>query len=325
MKYIKIVLTVAAIMSCTVFPAWSQSGPYPSKIIRIINPLAAGGNVDIVARGIAEQLSKSLGQQVLVENRPGASALIGTRYVKGQPADGYTLLAIANTFARVPAIVNDPGYDPLKDFTGVSQTCDIPMVLVVNPALPVKSIKEFIALAKKRPGELTYGSAGNGGTGHVAAEMFSQQAGIKLMHIPYKGNAPATTDLVGGQIMLMFDQVSTSVGYIQAGRLRGLAVTSKKRSPLFPDMPTIDEAGVPGFEDSTFNGLVAPAGTPRDVVEKLRAEVVKAVAVPALRERFDKLGIPLVASNSLDEYNTFLRRHVEDFTKLAKTAGIKAN
>ncbi len=325
MKHVKIVLTAAAIMSCTVFPAWSQSGPYPSKIIRIINPLAAGGNVDIVARGIAEQLSKSLGQQVLVENRPGASALIGTRYVKGQPADGYTLLAIANTFARVPAIVNDPGYDPLKDFTGVSQTCDIPMVLVVNPALPVKSIKEFIALAKKRPGELTYGSAGNGGTGHVAAEMFSQQAGIKLMHIPYKGNAPATTDLVGGQIMLMFDQVSTSVGYIQAGRLRGLAVTSKKRSPLFPDMPTIDEAGVPGFEDSTFNGLVAPAGTPRDVVEKLRAEVVKAVAVPALRERFDKLGIPLVASNSLDEYNTFLRRHVEDFTKLAKTAGIKAN
>lgn len=316
---------VVAIMACLAVPAWAQSGPYPSKIIRIINPLAAGGNVDIVARGIAENLGKQLGQQVLVENRPGASALIGTRYVKGQPADGYTLLAIANTFARVPAIIADAGYDPMKDFTGVSQTCDIPMVLVVNPALPVKNIREFIALAKKRPGELTYGTAGNGGTGHVAGEMFSQQAGIKLMHIPYKGNAPATTDLVGGQIMLMFDQVSTSVGYIKAGRLRGLAVTSKKRSPLFPDMPTIDEAGVPGFEDSTFNGLVVPAGTPRDIAEKLRAEVVKAVAVPALRERFDGLGIPLVASNSLDEYNAFLRRHVEDFAKLAKTAGIKAN
>ncbi|MBY0269191.1 MAG: tripartite tricarboxylate transporter substrate binding protein [Burkholderiales bacterium] len=318
-------MVVAAIACLTAVPAWSQSGPYPNKIIRIINPLAAGGNVDIVARGIAEQLSKQLGQQVLVENRPGASALIGTRFVKGQPADGYTLLAIANTFARVPAIISDAGYDPLKDFTGVSQTCDIPMVLVVNPALPVKNVREFIALAKKRPGELTYGTAGNGGTGHVAAEMFSQQAGIKMMHIPYKGNAPAITDLVGGQIMLMFDQVSTSVGYIQAGRLRGLAVTSKKRSPLFPDMPTIDEAGVKGFEDTTFNGLVAPAGTPRDVLEKLRGEVVKAVAVPALRERFDKLGIPLVASNSLDEYNAFLRRHVEDFAKLAKTAGIKAN
>jgi tripartite-type tricarboxylate transporter receptor subunit TctC len=298
---------------------------YPTKPVRIINPLAAGGNVDIVARGVAEQLSKALGQQVLVENRPGASALIGTRYVKGQPADGYTFLAIANTFARVPAIINDAGYDPLKDFTAVSQTCDIPMVLVINPALPVKNLKEFIALAKKRPGELTYGSAGNGGTGHVAAEMFSQQAGIKMMHIPYKGNAPATTDLVGGQIMLMFDQVSTSVGYIKAGRLRGLAVTTKKRSAVFPDMPTIDEAGIKGFEDSTFNGIVAPAGTPREILEKLRAEVVKAVAVPALRERFEKNGIPLVASNSLDEYNAFIRRHVEDFAKLAKSAGITAN
>lgn len=322
MKRIAFVIATACI-TATAPAVLAQA--YPVKPVRIINPLAAGGNVDIVARGIAEQLSKSLGQQVLVENRPGASALIGTRYVKGQPADGYTLLAIANTFARVPAIISDAGYDPLKDFTGVSQTCDIPMVLVINPALPVKNVKEFIALAKKRPGELTYGSAGNGGTGHVAAEMFSEQAGIKLMHIPYKGNAPATTDLVGGQIMLMFDQVSTSVGYINSGRLRGLAVTSKKRSALFPDMPTIDEAGVKGFEDTTFNGIVAPAGTPRDVLEKMRGEVTKAVAVPALRDRFDKLGIPLVASATLDEYNAFLRRHVEGFAKLAKSANIKAN
>lgn len=320
----RIVIAFATAFITATAPA-VMAQAYPTKPVRIINPLAAGGNVDIVARGVAEQLSKALGQQVLVENRPGASALIGTRYVKGQPADGYTFLAIANTFARVPAIINDAGYDPLKDFTAVSQTCDIPMVLVINPALPVKNLKEFIALAKKRPGELTYGSAGNGGTGHVAAEMFSQQAGIKMMHIPYKGNAPATTDLVGGQIMLMFDQVSTSVGYIKAGRLRGLAVTTKKRSAVFPDMPTIDEAGIKGFEDSTFNGIVAPAGTPREILEKLRAEVVKAVAVPALRERFEKNGIPLVASNSLDEYNAFIRRHVEDFAKLAKSAGITAN
>jgi len=320
----RIALAVAAAVITIAAPAVLAQA-YPSKPVRIINPLAAGGNVDIVARGVAEQLSKSLGQQVLVENRPGASALIGTRYVKGQPADGYTLLAIANTFARVPAIISDAGYDPLKDFTGVSQTCDIPMVLVINPALPVKNVKEFIALAKKRPGELTYGSAGNGGTGHVAAEIFSEQAGIKLMHIPYKGNAPATTDLVGGQIMLMFDQVSTSVGYINSGRLRGLAVTSKKRSALFPEMPTIDEAGVKGFEDTTFNGIVAPASTPRDILEKMRGEVTKAVAVPALRDRFDKLGIPLVASASLDDYNAFLRRHVEGFAKLAKSANIKAN
>lgn len=316
---------VAAAIACLAVPAWSQGGPYPTKIIRIINPLAAGGNVDIVARGVAEQLSRQLGQQVLVENRPGASALVGTRYVKGQPADGYTMLAVANTFARVPAIIPDAGYDPVRDFTGVSQTCDIPMVLVVNPALPVKTFREFIALAKKRPGELTYGSAGVGGTGHVAAEMLGQQAGIKLMHIPYKGNAPATTDLVGGQIMLMFDQVSTSAAYIKAGRLRALAVTSKTRTPLFPDLPTIDESGVKGFHDTTFNGLMAPAGTPREILEKLRAEVVKAVAVQALQDRFDKLGIPLVASASLDDYNAFIRGHVENFARLAKTAGIRAN
>jgi tripartite-type tricarboxylate transporter receptor subunit TctC len=318
-------IAAVAAIACLAVPAWSQGGPYPTKIIRIINPLAAGGNVDIVARGVAEQLSRQLGQQVLVENRPGASALVGTRYVKGQPADGYTMLAVANTFARVPAIIPDAGYDPVRDFTGVSQTCDIPMVLVVNPALPVKTFREFIALAKKRPGELTYGSAGVGGTGHVAAEMLGQQAGIKLMHIPYKGNAPATTDLVGGQIMLMFDQVSTSAAYIKAGRLRALAVTSKTRTPLFPDLPTIDESGVKGFHDTTFNGLMAPAGTPREILEKLRAEVVKAVAVQALQDRFDKLGIPLVASASLDDYNAFIRGHVENFARLAKTAGIRAN
>ena len=324
MKYAAIAVA-AGLLALSTLPASSQTGPYPNKLIRIINPLAAGGNVDIVARGVAEQMSKLLEQQVLVENRPGASALVGTRYVKSQPADGYTLLAIANTFARVPAIVQDAGYDPLKDFTGVSQTCDIPMVLVVNPSLPVKNLKEFISLAKKRPGELTYGSSGNGATGHIAAEMLSQHAGIKLMHIPYKGNAPATTDLVGGHIMLMFDQVSTSAGYIKSGRLRALGVSSKKRSPLFPELPTIDESGIKGFEDTTFNGLVAPAGTPQPVLEKLRDAVVKAIAVPALKNRFDGLGIPLVASASLDEYNAYIRRHVEDFAKLAKTAGLKAN
>lgn len=319
------IAAAACCIAVSSIPAFAQGAGYPSKVVRIINPLAAGGNVDIVARGVAEQMSRILGQQVLVENRPGASALVGTRYVKGQAPDGYTLLAIANTFARVPAIISSPGYDPLKDFTGVSQTCDIPMVLVVNPALPVKTVQEFIALAKKRPGELMYGSAGTGGTGHVAAEMFSQKAGVKLMHIPYKGNAPAITDLVGGQIMFMFDQVSTSASYIKAGRLRALGVSSATRSSLFPDLPTMEEAGVKGFIDTTFNGLVAPASTPPEILEKLRAAVAQAVTVPALRDRFGTLGIPMVASRSLDEFNAFIRKHVEEFAVLAKTAGIKAN
>lgn len=319
------IAVAATLLSLSALPVAAQSGPYPNKVVRIVNPLAAGGNQDIVARAVADQLSKFIGQQVIVENRPGASAILGTKYVKSAAPDGYTLLAMSNTYTRVPALIADAGYDPINDFVGVSQTCDIPMVLSVNPALPVKSIKELIALAKKRPGELSYGSSGIGSTGHVAAELISRKAGIKMLHVPYKGNAPATSDLVGGQIMLMFDQVSTSAAYIKAGRLRALGVTSLARSPLFPDVPTIDESGVKGYVDTTFNGLMAPAGTPRDILEKLRSDVAKAVAVPETRNRFGERGIQLVASKSLDEYASFIRKQVEEFAQLAKAAGLQAN
>jgi len=298
---------------------------YPTKVVRLINPVAAGGNQDIVARAVAEQLSRNLGQQFVVESRPGASAIVGTRFVKSAPADGYTLLTVSNTFARVPAIVATAGYDPLKDFVPVTMTADIPMVLAVNPSLPVKSTQELIALAKRKPGELLYAHSGNGSTGHVAGEMFSRRAGIKMLAVPYKGNAPAIIDLVGGQVMIMFDQVSTSFPYIRAGKLRGLGVTSKTRSQLFPDMPTIAEAGLKGFEDSTFNGLVAPAGTPREVLERVRAEVAKAVAVPEVRDRFGERGIVMMASASVDEFGAFLRKQVTEFAKLAVEAGIQSN
>lgn len=315
-----------AVMAATLAAggAYAQ-GAFPSKPIRFINPVAAGGNQDIVARAVGEQLSRLVGQQIIVESRPGASAIVGTRYVKSAAPDGYTLLTISNTFARVPAIVSTAGYDPLKDFVAVSMTADIPMVLSVNPALPVKTTKELIALAKQRPGELLYASAGSGSTGHVAAEMFSRQAGIKLLHVPYKGNAPALIDLVGGQVMIMFDQVSSSFSYIRAGKLRALGVTSRQRSVLFPDLPTIEEGGLKGFEDSTFNGLVAPAGTPREVLEKLRQEVAKAVAVPEARNRFLEFGIELKGSASLDEFSAYLRKQVTEFAKLAKEAGIQSN
>jgi tripartite-type tricarboxylate transporter receptor subunit TctC len=305
--------------------AAQAQGTYPAKPVRFVNPLAPGGNQDIVSRAVAEQVSKGLGQQVIVENRPGASAIVGTRFVKGAAPDGYTFLTISNTFARVPAIVSTADYDALKDFEPVSLMADIPMVLSVNPALPAQNTKELIALAKKRPGELLYASSGNGSTGHVAAEMFSRQAGIKLVHIPYKGNAPAIVDLIGGQVMIMFDQVSTSFPHIRAGKLRALGVTSKERSTLFPDLPTIEEAGLKGFEDSTFNGIVAPAGTPRGIRERIRQEVAKGVGVPEVRNRFLERGIVLKASGSLDEFGAFLRRQVTDFAKLAKDAGIQAN
>jgi tripartite-type tricarboxylate transporter receptor subunit TctC len=230
---------------------------------------------------------------------------------------------MANTFAMVPSIVSNPGYDPLKDFSGITLTCLVPQVLVVNPALPVRTVKELIALAKARPGQLSYATSGPGGTGHMATELFNRQVGVKMLHVPYKGNAQAIIDVIGGQVMLMFDQVSTSEPYIKAGKLRGLAVSSRTRSPLFPDLPTIDEAGVPGFEDITFNGLVAPAGTPREILVRLNQEVAKVVRVPALHNRFLERGVELKASASPEEFTAHIKAEFEKKGKLAREAGIK--
>ena len=305
------------------FACAAAAQAYPTRPIRIIVPLAPGGNVDLVVRSLAQQLPDGLGQQVIVENRPGASSLVGTQLAAKSAPDGYTLLAVANTFAMVPSIVPNPGYDPLKDFTGITLTCLVPQVLVVNPALPVRSVKQLIALAKARPGEISYATSGPGGTGHMATELFNRQVGVKMLHVPYKGNAQAIIDVIGGQVMMMFDQVSTSEPYIKAGKLRGLAVTSRTRSPLFPALPTIDEAGVPGFEDITFNGLVAPAGTPRAILVRLNEEVAKVVRAPDLRKRFLDRGVELKASASPEEFTAHIKAEFEKKGKLARDAGIR--
>jgi tripartite-type tricarboxylate transporter receptor subunit TctC len=315
-------LAVTAIAMLYAFSVHAQTG-YPSKPLRIVVPLAPGGNVDLVVRSFAPPLGEQLGQQVVVENRPGASSLVGTQLVAKSPPDGYTLLAMANTFAMVPSIVANPGYDPLKDFAGVSLTCLVPQVLVVNPALPVRSVKQLIALAKSRPGEISYATSGPGGTGHMATELFSRQVGVKMLHVPYKGNAQAIVDVIGGQVMMMFDQVSTSDPYVRAGKLRPLAVTSRTRSPLFPDLPTLDEAGVPGYEDITFNGLVAPAGTPRDILVRLNQELGKVLSTPALRNRFLERGVELKASASPEEFTAYIKAEVDKKSKLAREAGIR--
>ncbi len=316
-------LAIAALTFCSWAPnAWSQTAPYPFKPVRIVNPVAPGGNQDIVARAFAGQMARTFGQQVIVESRPGSAAVVGTRYVKGAPPDGYTLLAISNTFTRVPVLVPDAGYDPLKDFAPLLQTCDVPPVLVITPSLPVKTVRELIALAKRRLGELTTASSGAGSTGHVAAERFSRQAGVRMLHVQYKGAAPAVVDLVGGHVMLRFDQVTTSLAHITSGKLRPLGVTTRKRSAVLPEVPTIEEAGLAGFHDSTFNGLMAPAGTPREVIERLRDSVAKAAAVTELRNRFRDQGIELIASASTEEFAAFLRKQVEEFTVLARQAGM---
>ena len=320
-------LTVVAIITA-IYAGGVHSqtgGAFPTRPVLIIVPVAAGGNVDLVARGIGQQLSENIGQQFLVENRPGASALVGTQFVAKQKPDGYTLLAVGNTFAVVPAIMSNPGYDPLADFTGVTMTCLVPQVLVVNPALPARSVKELVALAKSRPGELTYGTSGPGATGHIAAEFFSSRLGVKLLHVPYKGTAQAAIDLIGGQLSLMFDQISTAEPQIKAGKLRALAVTSRTRSPLFPDLPTVDESGAPGYEDVTWNGLVAPAGTPREVLMRLNEEVTRVVRSPALRKRFLDSGVELKASGSPDEFTAYIKSEVEKDKKLARDANIRVD
>ncbi len=315
-------LAVTAIAMTCAFSVHAQTG-YPSKPLRIVVPLAPGGNVDLVVRSFAPPLGEQLGQQVVVENRPGASSLVGTQLVAKSPPDGYTLLAMANTFAMVPSIVANPGYDPLKDFAGVSLTCLVPQVLVVNPALPVRSVKQLIALAKSRPGEISYATSGAGGTGHMATELFSRQVGVKMLHVPYKGNAQAIVDVIGGQVMMMFDQVSTSTPHIKAGKLRALGVSTRTRSPLLPDLPTIDEAGVRGYESFTFNGLMAPAGAPREALVRLHEEVVKAVRNPELRKRALERGVELTSSASPDEFTAYVRAEHAKMSKLMRAAGIK--
>ena len=314
-------LAVATLV--TAYSAALPAQSFPSKPVRIVVPFAPGGNVDLVVRGIAPRLSEVLGQQVIADNRPGSSGLLGTHIVAKAPPDGHTLLAMANTFAVVPSIISNPGYDPVRDFAGVSQTCLVPQVLVVNRSLPVRSLKELVALARSRPGEMSYASAGVGGTGHMAAELFNRHAGLKMLHVPYKGNAQAIVDVISGQVTMMFDQVSTSAPHIRAGKLKPLAVTSLKRSPLFPELPTIDESGVRGFEDITFNGLVAPAGTPREVLARLNAAVAQAVAAPQPRGRFLELGVELTASASPEAFMEYIRAEFVKKAKLAREAGIK--
>lgn len=296
---------------------------FPSKQVRIIVPLVPGGNLDIVARAVAGPMGEAFGHQVIVENRPGASSLVGTQFVAKAPADGYTLLAIANTFATVPSLMKNPGYDALKDFTGVSLTCLVPQVLVVTRTLPANTVRDLIALGKAKPGELAYGTSGAGSTGHIAAELLAMQSGIKLLHIPYKGNAAAIVDVIAGNVQLMFDQVSTAKSYVDSGRLRALGVTSLKRSPLFPDVPTIDESGLKGYEEITFNGLIAPVGTPREALTRLHAEVSRIVRLPELRKRYLERGIELAASASPDEFTAYIKAEFDKKAKLARATGIR--
>ena len=303
-----------------------DSANYPTRSIKIIVPVAPGGTVDMVARSLAEALTKSLGQQVIVENKPGASSLLGTNFVAKSAPDGYTLLAHSTTFVTAPVLLKNAGYDPLKDFIPITVTCQIPMVLVVNPdKIAARNLKDFVALAQAQPKFYAYASSGNGSTGHIAAELFSSAAGVSYLHVPYKGNAQSMVDLLGGQIPFMFDQVSTSAQYILSGKVAAIGVTSKTRSPILPNVPMLDESGLPGFEDSTFNGLFAPAGTPTPIINRLHTELTKILQSPDLVKQFMAKGVELGASPTPEQFKQYLAQQTSRYQELARNAKIAAD
>ncbi len=296
---------------------------YPNKSIRIIVPVAAGGTVDTVARAVANELTKSLGQTVIVDNRPSAASLVGTLTVAHAAPDGYTLLATSSTFISASAIIPNAGYDPIKDFAPVTLTCKSPMLVLTNPEISVNNLAELVKLAKFRPSDISVASSGNGSTGHIASEVFSNRAGIKFLNVFYKGNAQAMVDVMGGQANVIFDQLSTAGVQYKTGKLKALAITSMKRSPLFPDVPTIAESGYPGYEDVTLNFILAPAGTPKEVTAKLNFEIQKIMKNKDLVSKFAEKGIELTASPSTEDFKNLMKTEVDRVSLLVNTAGIK--
>ncbi len=296
---------------------------YPIRPVRLIAPFSAGGGVDIVARLVAQRLSEKWGQQVVVDNRTGATGIIGTDLAAHATPDGYTLLmGNAATHAVNVSLFKKLPYDAVRDFVPITLVGRVPEMLVVHPALPAASVQELIALAKAKPGELTFGSAGSGSPPHLAGELFQSLAKIRLVHIPYKGSAPALTDLIAGQINMYFSNILSAVPYVKGGRLRGLGVTSAKRSVVAPDIPAIAEAGLPGYEDYNWYGVLAPKGTPKAIVDKLHTDIVQVVKSRDVEDRLTKDGAEVIA-NTPAEFAKFIRDEIQKYAQIIKQSGLR--
>jgi tripartite-type tricarboxylate transporter receptor subunit TctC len=319
---------VGAIIALTLISAdtWAQgkqdAAGYPSRPIRLIVPVAPGGSSDGMARILGQKLTDSWGQQVLVDNRPGASEIIGTDLVaKGIP-DGQTLVLVSLRFSVNPSLLKLP-YDSIKDFEPVSMTAAVGNVLVVNVKSPITSVKDLIALAKQKPGELVFASSGLGGAPHLIGEFFALTTGVKMTHVAYKGGGPAVSDLLGGNVAMSFASMTSSLQFIKAGRLRPLAVSSKERSAQLPDVPTMAEAGVPNIVVRDWQGVLAPHGTPKPIADKLAAEMRRILKDPANQERFATLGLDIIASTP-KEFGTAIESEIRRWAKVVKEANIKA-
>jgi len=301
-----------------------QAQPYPSKPVRMVVAFPPGGSTDLAARALSERLAEALGQPIVVENRPGASGNIGAEAVARAAPDGYTLLMAATSFATSPAFFPKLGWDPVKDFAPVSLVATVPIVVVVNPAVPAKNPQELIAYSKANPGKLNLASPGAATLTRLSGEMFKQAAGLDWVTVHYKGGPPAVTDLLAGQSHVMFANISDVISHVKAGKLRAVAVTTAKRSAVVPDLPTVAESALPGFDVSTWQAVVAPAGTPREVVQRLNAEIVKAMAAPEMKQRFLSFGTD-AATGTPDELGRFLADEVAKIGKIAKDVGAKVD
>jgi tripartite-type tricarboxylate transporter receptor subunit TctC len=321
---LRCVLGLAVAVALCGGEAIAQTAKYPDHPVKILVGFAPGGATDVAARVMAQKLTDVLGQTVVVENRPGASGMIATEAVAKAPADGYTLMmGSQTTLAVAPALYRKFGIDAARDFTGVAMAGVSPQVLVVHPSVPAQSVKELIALAKAKPGTVTFGSGGIGTSPHMAAELFAIQAGIKMVSVAYRGEAPAINDLLGGQLTLVFANLSATIGNVKAGSLRALAVASAQRAASAPELPTIAEVALPGFDAATWFALVAPAGTPREIVQRLNAEVTRFVGQPDVQQRFADLGMTISAGTpeALDGY---IKSEIAKWAKVIKDADVKA-
>jgi putative tricarboxylic transport membrane protein len=308
------------VFALLLFITAANAQEFPSKPVRILVPWPPSGNVDITARTVAPALGEALGQQVVVENRAGAAGAIGSAAVAKSPADGYTLLlGSSGTITAGPAVWKAQHYDPLKDFIAVGPIQSVPIVLTAAPKTPVSSYAEFLALAKSK--QISVASAGSGSSNHLALELYMRMAGVKVLHIPYKGSGPAITDLLGSQVECMMDQLTASIGHIRDGRIKAIAISSSKRSPLLPNVPTLDESGVKGYEALTWTGIFAPAGTPAPVVEKLSVSLGKALTHPTVRERFGGMGVEIMDMGQA-EFAAYVRADYDKWQRVAREGNI---
>jgi tripartite-type tricarboxylate transporter receptor subunit TctC len=316
---------VAVACLAAISPAYAQAPAYPTKPVRLIVPFPPGGSLDIAGRVIAQKLTEMWGQTVVVENKPGAGGNIGADYVAKSPPDGYTiLLGALSTHAVNPSLYKTMPYDAVKDFAPITLIAITPNVLVVNASLPVTSAKEFIAYAKANPGKLAFGSGSNGSAGHLAGELFKVETGSDATHVPYKGGAPATQALMAGDTQFMFDNLANAMAQVKAGRIKALAVTTAQRSSLVPDLPTMSEAGLPGFDISTWYGLFAPAGTPAAIVAKWNADVTKILNSPDVRAKLVADGAD-PSPNTPEQFSQFIARELAKYARIVKASGAKVD